>query len=107
MDAEGNIIEWFGAASDITRLHQQTVDLMRANRQKNEFLATLSHEPRNPLAAIQTSVDLLQNLPADSNHVYQVLNRQVGHLVRLVDDLMDASRITQNKSLEAVLYAEV
>jgi signal transduction histidine kinase len=71
-----------------------------ADRRKNAFLATLSHELRNPLAAIANAVRLLQVAgPTDprANASRDVLGRQVAHLVRLVDDLLDVSRITTGK----------
>lgn len=98
MDGAGEIIEWFGAASDITATRRQTEDLVRADQEKTAFLATLSHELRNPLAAIQSSADVLVgSLNADGAAAYQVLQRQVGHLTRLVDDLLEVSRITRNR----------
>ena len=71
-----------------------------ADRRKNEFLATLAHELRNPLAAIGNSMHLLRRQPREgpaSDDVQQMVERQVKHLVRLVDDLMDVSRITRGK----------
>ncbi len=98
LDGDGEIIEWFGAAGDVTARHRQHDELLRINRQQNEFLARLSHELRNPLAAIETSVDLLQSSQGnDAEPVYRVLHRQVGHVTRLVDDLLDLSRITLDR----------
>jgi len=74
--------------------------LQEADRRKNEFLAMLSHELRNPLAAISNAVRLLQiSPPADPQAApaRDVLGRQVAHLVRLIDDLLDVSRITSGK----------
>ena len=74
--------------------------LHEADRRKNEFLATLSHELRNPLAAVSNAVRLLELGPptdSQSDSARQVLGRQVGHLVRLIDDLLDVSRITSGK----------
>jgi len=71
-----------------------------AARRKDEFLGALSHELRNPLMPITTSVELLEVLPAASEQAgqaRQILARQVGHLVRLVDDLLDVTRITRGK----------
>lgn len=72
--------------------------LRRADRQKDEFLATLAHELRNPLAAIRNSVELMRPQdPADPaiEHARLVIERQVSHLTRLVDDLLDVSRLTR------------
>jgi two-component system CheB/CheR fusion protein len=75
-------------------------DVQRADRQKNEFLAMLAHELRNPLAPIRNAVEILRlDAPTELNLTWarDVIDRQVGHLVRLVDDLLDISRITRGK----------
>jgi signal transduction histidine kinase len=74
--------------------------LKEADQRKNAFLATLSHELRNPLAAIANAVRVLQiTVPGDPRAAASrdVLGRQVAHLVRLIDDLLDVSRITSGK----------
>jgi signal transduction histidine kinase/CheY-like chemotaxis protein len=74
--------------------------LETADRQKNEFLAMLAHELRNPLAPIRNAGELLsRSLPADARmqSITHMLQRQVSVLVRLVDDLLDVSRITQGR----------
>ena len=74
--------------------------LQEADRRKDEFLAMLGHELRNPLAPIRNSVQLLGILgPAEPRLQRQreIIERQVGHMVRLVDDLLDVSRITRGK----------
>jgi signal transduction histidine kinase/CheY-like chemotaxis protein len=74
--------------------------LQEANRRKDEFLAMLSHELRNPLAPIVTSAQVLDKVaPGDTRiaWVREVIERQVTHLAGLVDDLLDVSRITQGK----------
>ncbi|MCI0357478.1 MAG: hybrid sensor histidine kinase/response regulator [Planctomycetaceae bacterium] len=71
-----------------------------ANQQKNRFLSMLAHELRNPLAPIQSAVDLMRLSEiedADVTAARDVIARQVAHLVRLVDDLLDVSRITLGK----------
>jgi signal transduction histidine kinase/CheY-like chemotaxis protein len=85
-------------AEEITE-HKKTVDALRdANRSKDEFLAMLGHELRNPLAPIVTAIQILK-LRGDG--AYQkplaVIDRQVQYLIRLVDDLLDVSRITRGK----------
>jgi signal transduction histidine kinase/DNA-binding response OmpR family regulator len=75
-------------------------DVQRADRQKNEFLSMLAHELRNPLAPIRNAVHVLRlQAPGDPQFGWarDVIDRQVKHLVRLVDDLLDISRITQGK----------
>jgi signal transduction histidine kinase/DNA-binding response OmpR family regulator len=67
-----------------------------ANRAKDEFLAMLGHELRNPLSPILTALQLLRMRGAETRE-QAVIERQVGHLVRLVDDLLDISRVTRGK----------
>jgi signal transduction histidine kinase/CheY-like chemotaxis protein len=74
--------------------------LREADRRKDEFLATLAHELRNPLAPIRNSLHILRLGVLDhaaSEHVHAMLERQVSHMVRLVDDLMEVSRITRGQ----------
>ncbi len=76
------------------------VALEEADRRKDEFLAMLSHELRNPLAPIRNSVYVLERAPAggeQARRAQAVIDRQVGHLTRLVDDLLDVTRITRGK----------
>src|SRR5262249_31007329 len=79
-------------------LRERERQLHKADRRKDEFLAMLAHELRNPLAPIRNASELLaRTLPADSTAqgVVGLVKRQVAHLSRLVDDLLDVSRITQ------------
>jgi signal transduction histidine kinase/CheY-like chemotaxis protein len=70
----------------------------RADRRKDEFLAMLGHELRNPLAPIKTSLELLKRRRGfTASREYEIIERQVGHLIGLVDDLLDVSRITRGK----------
>jgi CheY-like chemotaxis protein len=80
-------------------LSQQAEQLRDADRRKDEFLATLAHELRNPLAPIRTGIDLLRASPseASSSRALAVMDRQLKHMVRLIDDLLDVSRITQGR----------
>ncbi|WP_242370794.1 chemotaxis protein CheB [Anaeromyxobacter sp. SG26] len=74
--------------------------LRDADRRKDEFLAVLSHELRNPLAPIRSSLHVLERAPADADaaaRAHQIIARQVGHLARLVDDLLDVTRIANGK----------
>ena len=83
-----------------TRLRHQGEALAEADRRKDEFLAMLAHELRNPLAPIRTAVELLRRevgSTKDLEWVTNIVDRQVTHLVRLVDDLLDASRISRGK----------
>jgi signal transduction histidine kinase len=106
-DQSGEILEWFGAATDITcrklgeeALRNANRELAEVDRRKNDFLAVLSHELRNPLAPIQNSVYLLERAPPGSDQTTrarEVLKRQTAHLTRLVDDLLDVTRISHGK----------
>lgn len=81
-----------------TALRQQASQLIEADRYKNEFLATLAHELRNPLAPIQTGLTLLKiGAPEQAPRVFSMMERQLGHMVRLIDDLLDVSRISHGK----------
>jgi len=73
--------------------------LKEADRRKDEFLATLAHELRNPLAPIRTGIHILRLTGADSQArtVLPMMERQLSHLTRLLDDLLDVSRITRGK----------
>ncbi len=81
-------------------LREQTDALQAADRHKNEFLAILAHELRNPLAPILTSIEMLRLLgSADANagQACEIIDRQVKHMVRLIDDLLDLTRIASGK----------
>jgi two-component system, sensor histidine kinase len=81
-------------------LTEQKRQLEDADRRKNEFLALLGHELRNPLAPIVTGLELIRSRPVDDpilRKACAALDRQVAHLTRLVDDLLDVSRITTGK----------
>jgi len=99
-DADGRIIEWFGSTTDIHDRKRAEEALREADRRKDEFLAVLAHELRNPLAPIRNSLHILrltgQHEPA-AERVGEMMERQVNHMVRLVDDLLEVSRITRGK----------
>ena len=106
-DASGQPLQLIGVVADISErkamedeLRKMAADLSEADHRKDEFLATLAHELRNPLAPIRNGVELLkrsQGRPEKVGAVVGVMERQMAHLVRLVDDLIDVSRITRNK----------
>ncbi|MDF3022480.1 MAG: hypothetical protein K0Q92_3783, partial [Steroidobacteraceae bacterium] len=112
---EGNIAVWF---ADITQRKRYERELLEADRRKDEFLATLAHELRNPLAPIRQAASIARNPNADeaqkrwSNNV---IERQVQHMSLLLDDLLDVSRIThgtlqlrkQHTDLQSILSAAV
>jgi len=86
---------------DISARRQAEEDLRDADRRKDEFLATLAHELRNPLAPIRNAMQIMSASRGGENektaNVRQVVERQLKHMVRLIDDLMDVSRITQGR----------
>jgi PAS domain S-box-containing protein len=87
-----------GAFVDVTRLKQAEAAMREADRRKDEFLALLSHELRNPLAPIVTAAELMQ-MRGDVATPFEreLILRQAQHLVRLVDDLLDVSRVARGK----------
>jgi PAS domain S-box-containing protein len=100
---EGRPVALEGFAGDVTRLKKAEEELKEADRRKDEFLAMLAHELRNPLAPIRNAAEILQRIGPD-NHVHLrqargMIDRQVSHMARLVDDLLDVSRISRGKIL--------
>ena len=97
--ADGSIRGSVGAFMDVTELKKATAALQENDRRKNEFLATLGHELRNPLAPLTTGLELLRRLglPEDAENVRGMMERQVGAMARLVDDLLDVNRITTGR----------
>jgi signal transduction histidine kinase/DNA-binding response OmpR family regulator len=105
LDADGGITEWLGTASDITprkeaaeALGRFAIELAEADRRKNEFLAMLAHELRNPLAPIRNALHIMRLTGGADTAVQSasaMMERQIGQMVRLVDDLLDVSRISR------------
>jgi signal transduction histidine kinase len=102
------------------KVRERTEELARANealkdadRRKDEFLATLAHELRNPLAPIRNALEIMRmggDNPKAMDRARDIIERQVGHMVRLINDLLDVSRITRGKlalTVEAVSIGEV
>jgi PAS domain S-box-containing protein len=102
---DGAVVAVAGTTRDVTErqaaeqaMREQAQRLTESDRAKDEFLATLSHELRNPLAPLRNSFELLRRLPgvdAKLAGVHSMMERQVNHLVRLVDDLLEMSRISR------------
>jgi PAS domain S-box-containing protein len=89
-----------GSVHDVTERKQAEAELREADRRKDEFLATLAHELRNPLAPIRNAIQILMAKgPPDPELRFsrEVIDRQVRHMARLLDDLLDVSRITHGK----------
>ncbi|MBX6313363.1 MAG: PAS domain-containing sensor histidine kinase [Isosphaeraceae bacterium] len=99
-DNAGKPLYLIAVIQDIAERKRAVAALREADRRKNEFLSMLGHELRNPLAPIRNALHLLK-MPgattADVREATEVMERQVEHLVRLVDDLLDVSRIMQDK----------
>jgi PAS domain S-box-containing protein len=90
------VVGWLASISDVTAHRNAKEELTNANRRKDEFLATLAHELRNPLAPIRTGAELLRRVGSPSQtRVLDVIDRQVTQLMRLVNELMEVSRITR------------
>lgn len=107
-DGTGTLIGFTKVMRDATDWKTAADALRQADRQKDEFLAMLAHELRNPLAPIRSGLSLLQLEKPDET--LELMQHQVDHLVRLVDDLLDVSRIVQGKialRLETVDLASV
>ncbi len=99
-DAAGRPVGILGLAHDITDRKRAEEALKEADRRKDEFLALLAHELRNPLAPLRNGLQVLRLASTDAEAVAQaraMMERQLGHMVRLVDDLLDISRIGRNK----------
>ena len=106
-DAHGNPVTVIGTARDVTadietrrNLERKTAQLEESDRKKNEFLSILAHELRNPLGAARYSIALLRQARANPSvlaRATDVIDRQIGHMARMLDDLLDLSRITHNR----------
>jgi PAS domain S-box-containing protein len=98
--ADGTLLGAFGTTQDITERKQHEQARQEADRRKDEFLAMLAHELRNPLTPIVNAAQVLAMLNLEEPHVrwaQEVIERQAAHLTRLVDDLLDVSRIARGK----------
>jgi len=100
VNCEGVVVGASKIARDITERKRAVEALRETDRRKNEFLATLAHELRNPLAPIRNSLNVLRLSGPNAivvAEVQEVMERQVNHMVRLVDDLLEISRINTGK----------
>jgi two-component system CheB/CheR fusion protein len=99
-DDSGRVVRLAGIAEDITERKRAEEMLRDADRRKDEFLAMLGHELRNPLAPIRSSLEMMRHSiqnGGDWEQDYEIVDAQVRHLTRLVDDLLDVSRINYGK----------
>src|SRR6185369_15642054 len=117
-DTHGQIYGCVSVCVDLTDRKRAEMGLRDADRRKDEFLATLSHELRNPLAPIRSAIEVIRLARGDQELVERAratMERQLLHLVRFTDDLLDVARITQNKvqlrreriDLRAVLHSAI
>jgi PAS domain S-box-containing protein len=99
-DTKGTIVRWFGTNTDVTEQRKLQDALQDADRRKDEFLAMLAHELRNPVAPIRNAAEVLARLFAGApqpSSLIGMIQRQSAHLARLLDDLLDVARITQGR----------
>jgi signal transduction histidine kinase len=99
-DEQGRVRGWVGMNTDISDRKAAEERLRAEDRRKDEFLATLSHELRNPLAPMRTGMDLLKELlPAEPEirRIGAIIERQIQHMTHLVDDLLDIARIKSGR----------
>ncbi|MGH8177822.1 MAG: PAS domain S-box protein [Steroidobacter sp.] len=99
-DANGEAVSFSGINLDITRLKHIEEELREADQRKNEFLATLAHELRNPLAPIRNGLEILRLTQSGGDiaeRARSMMDRQLQQMVRLIDDLLDLSRISRGK----------
>jgi PAS domain S-box-containing protein len=97
-DKAGQVRGAVGALMDVSALKHIQHELETANRQKTEFLSVLSHELRNPMAAISYSIEMLRHVASSEviDKARTVIERQAAHMGKLLDDLLDLSRITRS-----------
>jgi PAS domain S-box-containing protein len=97
---DGTVLRWFGTNTDITAQRALQDALTEADRRKDEFLAMLAHELRNPVAPVVNVAQILArklHSDAQASELVGIIRRQVGHLSRLLDDLLDVARITRGR----------
>ncbi|MEO6392124.1 MAG: PAS domain S-box protein [Pyrinomonadaceae bacterium] len=106
-DDQGEVVMWVGSSTDVheqketsQQLRHLAAELSEADHRKNEFLAILAHELRNPLAPIRNALRVVQLSGGDRDVILpaaEMMERQVDQLVRLVDDLLDVSRVSHGR----------
>lgn len=97
-DTSGRITRWMGTCTDIHGQKLAEEELRESGRRKDEFLAMLAHELRNPLAPISTAAELIKMVAVEDRRIQQasdIISRQVSYMIDLVDDLLDVSRVTR------------
>ncbi|HET7097117.1 MAG TPA: chemotaxis protein CheB [Casimicrobiaceae bacterium] len=99
LQSDGHLIGYVGGTFDITDMKEAEAALLELDRGKNEFLAMLAHELRNPLAGVRNASRLLFDSKDEKviARARDIIDRQTAHMVRMIDDLLDVSRVTQGK----------
>ena len=99
-DGRGELRGFGKVVRDVTERKLAEEAARRAEQHKDDFIALLAHELRNPLAPIRNGLEVIRLAPGDRDtvsHAQAMMQRQLGHMVRLIDDLLDVSRISRNK----------
>jgi PAS domain S-box-containing protein len=99
-DEQGRVVRWYGTSTDIDDQKRAEEALRQADQKKDEFLATLAHELRNPLAPLRNGLQIMRHAPDNAVAVEQaraIMERQLTQMVRLIDDLLDISRISRGR----------
>lgn len=99
-DQSGNIVRWFGTNTDVTEQRAVAEQLRDAHKRKDEYIAMLGHELRNPLAAIRNAADVIGSFKLDEPQLVRALgalNRQTNHMGKLLDGLLEVTRIARGK----------
>jgi PAS domain S-box-containing protein len=94
------IVRWFGTNTDVTEQRDAEEALREADRRKDAFIAVLAHELRNPLAPVRAALEIQRRVgPREPQleHTQALIERQVSHMARLIDDLLDVSRILHSR----------
>ncbi len=99
-NAQGDVIKWYGTSTDIHDQKLQEEEQRLANQRKDVFLASMAHELRNPLPPIRNALEIMRladHNPQTIDRCRGMIERQLNHIIRLVDDLLDLSRFTRGK----------
>jgi len=102
LDGEGRVVKWYGVCMDIEDQKRTEERLKEANQAKDDFLAMLAHELRNPLGPIRTAAHVMNQVDVRDpvlDRARGIIDRQVRHMARLIDDLLDVSRISRGQIL--------
>ena len=111
--ADGEVEAVAGTTRDVTDRKSMEDELRDADRKKDDFIALLAHELRNPLAPIRNGLQVMRLAGGDVSAISNaraIMERQLAHMVRLIDDLLDVSRISRNKMelrRSRVLFADI